>query len=76
MLEKGQVVISTAGRDKNNLFVVVEVDDSFALIADGDIRKIERPKRKNIRHLQKTNKHLDLNEILGNKSLRIALKSL
>lgn len=76
MLEKGQVVISTAGRDKNNLFVVVSVEGSFALVVDGKIRKMERPKRKNIKHLQKTNKHLDLNEILGNKNLKITLKSL
>jgi len=52
----GQFVRSKAGRDKDRIFVVMQiVDDKFVLIADGDLRRIEKPKMKKIRHLAKIN---------------------
>lgn len=52
-LVPGQIVKSKAGHDKGNVFFVVKVlDDDYVLIADGDRRKMERPKKKKIRHLQ------------------------
>ena len=51
----GSVVYSRAGRDEGNFFMVYEiVDDSYVLIVDGDIRKIEKPKKKKIKHLKNT----------------------
>lgn len=51
----GQVVYSKAGRDNGRLFLVAAlVDESYALIVDGDLRKIEKPKRKKIKHLKLT----------------------
>ncbi|MGI6668521.1 MAG: RNA-binding protein [Acetivibrionales bacterium] len=51
----GQVVVSRAGRDAGRRFVVVKVvDDFFVEIADGDLRKIEKPKRKKVKHLNIT----------------------
>ncbi len=51
-LQKGQVVKSKAGRDKSRVFVIVDIiDDSFVLIADGDLRKLSSPKKKKIKHL-------------------------
>jgi ribosomal protein L14E/L6E/L27E len=51
----GQYVISKMGRDKGRTFIVLEVVDSeFVLVGDGDLRKVEKPKRKKIRHLQPT----------------------
>lgn len=52
----GQIVRSKAGRDKGRVFVVVgNADNMHVLIADGDLRKIEKPKKKKIKHLQKYN---------------------
>jgi len=49
----GAVVRSIAGRDGGRLFIVVGLpDDEFALIADGDLRKVEKPKRKKRKHLK------------------------
>lgn len=49
----GQVVVSRAGRDAGRPFVVVGVaGDRFVLVADGDLRKISNPKKKNVRHLR------------------------
>jgi len=52
----GQVVSSKSGRDKDRLFLVIDIlDDKYVLIADGDLRKIEKPKKKKVKHLQKQN---------------------
>ena len=70
---KGSVVIAKAGRDKGKAFVVAEVlDPRTVLIADGKRRPIERPKRKNVIHLQMT--HTTVDCITTNRQLRNILK--
>ncbi|TZE82741.1 KOW domain-containing RNA-binding protein [Calorimonas adulescens] len=54
-LKVGQVVKSKAGRDKGKLFIVLNVEDPYAYIADGSLRKVEKPKKKKIKHLIKYN---------------------
>jgi ribosomal protein L14E/L6E/L27E len=71
-VEKGLVVKASAGRDSNAYFVVLESDEKFAVIADGKTRRLEKPKRKNIRHLKPTGKTICLDEIT-NKQLKKAL---
>lgn len=48
------IVLSVAGRDKGQLFFVVKTDEQFVYLADGKGRKLECPKRKKRRHVQKT----------------------
>lgn len=49
----GQVVYSKAGRDAGKKFIVVDViDELYVLISDGDLRRIEKPKKKKIKHLK------------------------
>ncbi|MFC0469723.1 KOW domain-containing RNA-binding protein [Halalkalibacter kiskunsagensis] len=51
--EIGQVVIITKGRDQGQLGIIVElVNDRFVKVADGDKRKVDRMKKKNINHLE------------------------
>ncbi|MGE5473542.1 MAG: RNA-binding protein [Ignavibacteriales bacterium] len=52
-MELGQIVLSKCGRDKKKYFFVVLVDKSkeYVFIADGDLRKIEKPKKKKLKHL-------------------------
>ncbi|MCC8111817.1 MAG: KOW domain-containing RNA-binding protein [Ruminococcus sp.] len=72
-LTKGLVVRAKAGRDQGGYFVVLSLQNGFAEIADGKRRKIEKPKRKNVRHLQGTKQVLNL-EGITNKQLRNVLK--
>lgn len=52
----GQVVCSRAGRDKGRFMVVVEnLDNKYVLISDGTTHKIDKPKKKKVKHLAKTN---------------------
>ena len=48
---KANGVISTAGRDKGKLFVVLAAEGEYLLLADGKSRKVENPKRKKRRHV-------------------------
>jgi ribosomal protein L14E/L6E/L27E len=48
----GVVAVSKAGRDAGKYFVILEVqDDQHVLIADGELRKVNKPKRKKLKHL-------------------------
>ncbi len=52
----GKVAYSKAGRDEGKMFVVINiVKNNFAILADGDLRKIENPKLKNLKHVNITN---------------------
>ncbi len=71
----GTVVIATAGRDAGRMFVIVGTQGKDALIADGKTRKLEKPKRKNIKHLKATNTVLQT-EDLTDKGLRKKLSAM
>ena len=72
---KGRIVCSKAGRDKGRFMAVLETDGNFVYVCDGKERPIERPKRKNIKHIALTNSSLDKTQFNSNRSLRNALKS-
>lgn len=51
----GKVVISKAGRDTGNYYIVIEqIDDNYVLLADGRLKTIEKPKKKKLKHLKMT----------------------
>ena len=50
----GRIAISRAGNDRGRYYLVIGVDKGFALIADGDRKPLQKPGRKNIRHLSVT----------------------
>lgn len=48
----GKIVHSKSGRDKDRQFIIVGIiNNEYVYISDGDLRKIEKPKKKKIRHL-------------------------
>ena len=51
-IRKSDIVLSIAGRDKGDLFFVIAKEDEFLLLADGKGRKLEKPKRKKLKHVQ------------------------
>lgn len=48
----GRAVLSKAGRDAGRHFVVLRVEEPYAFIADGDLRRVKTPKKKKQRHLR------------------------
>ena len=72
----GRVVISKAGRDKNKVAVIVKETENYLLVCDGKERPVERPKRKNPKHLKLTTFKLEAQQLETNRALRKALKQI
>lgn len=51
-MHTGSVVMATAGKEKGQLFIVVNVADGFAFLCDGKRLKISRPKKKSLKHVK------------------------
>ena len=52
-LQIADVVASTAGRDKDKWFYVLNYDETFLYLANGKDRTLEKPKRKKRKHAVK-----------------------
>ena len=76
MLECGTVVSSSAGRDNDSLLAVMQQEENRVFVCDGKERPIDRPKSKNIRHVQATGFSVTESELETNRALRKALRRL
>ena len=47
------IVVSNAGRDRDQLFYVIGTDGVYTLLANGKDRRLEKPKRKKCKHVNK-----------------------
>lgn len=79
-IEKSDIIRSLAGRDEGQLFFVLETDGEYVLLADGNGRKLEKPKRKKLKHLCleavtdcRTAEKLRAGERITNSEIRRAL---
>ena len=72
-IEVGRVVRSKAGHDSNDIFAVVGTEGNCVLICDGKERRVEKPKRKNPKHIEKTSFVLSPEEMAANGRLKKAL---
>ena len=73
MLERGCVVISSAGRDRNTFLTVTAADEVWVWVCDGKARPLDNPKRKNPKHVLATDRRLQPEDLRSNKALRRAL---
>ncbi|MDE7246521.1 MAG: KOW domain-containing RNA-binding protein [Lachnospiraceae bacterium] len=48
----GMLATSKAGHDKDSVYVIIQEDGEYIYVADGRGRTMERPKRKNKKHIQ------------------------
>mgnify|MGYP000119369896 CR=1 FL=1 len=49
----GSIVVSRAGRDEGEQYVVVgTLGEGMVLLADGERRPLGRPKKKNVKHIR------------------------
>jgi ribosomal protein L14E/L6E/L27E len=83
-MKLGTYVCSTRGRDACKCFLVVGIlDEAFVLIADGKCHKVDKPKKKKIKHLtilgdgdESINAKLQNKEAVTNKQVYGAIKKL
>ena len=75
----GQIVIPKSGRDKGLPMVIVGTEDEYAFIADGKMRRLDKPKKKKHKHLQITHTFVNLTPPCGralqDADLRKALRA-
>ncbi|MDK2933529.1 MAG: hypothetical protein PWP27_1339 [Clostridiales bacterium] len=79
----GKIVYSIAGRDQGRYFIIIEkIDENYVYIVDGDIRRLEKPKKKKIKHLRfigKDAQHiiekLEKGQKINNSDIRKSLKA-
>ncbi len=72
-MQKGDIVLSLSGRDRNTLLAVVRTDEHFVYVCDGRARPLLNPKRKNPKHVRAAEKRLSADEMHSDKRLRKAL---
>jgi hypothetical protein len=79
-LKRGDTVRSLAGHDKGQLFCVIGTDGDFLWLADGKGRKLNAPKRKRRKHVQRLGPsdhpvllRLQAGEPVGDNEVRKAL---
>lgn len=80
----GRLVFSQSGRDRGRAFVVVGIlKQNYILMADGNLHKIEKPKKKNIRHVKVSNivadqiyEYLNRGEIPDNYMIKKNIQSI
>lgn len=70
-MEKGNLVIATKGKEKNQYFVIMKVDGKFAYIIDGKRLKTSNPKKKSMKHIQKASKNKFSTELLACENERV-----
>lgn len=67
----GCFVISKAGRDAGKYYVIIDSHNEYVYLVDGNIRTLDYPKKKNIKHIKRL-RHNDqkLTEAIKNKSVK------
>ncbi len=48
-----ELATSLAGHDKGHIYAIVRKDEETAYLADGKLKLIEKPKKKNLRHIRR-----------------------
>lgn len=77
----GEFVKSKAGHDKDEIFIIIKIEDEYVYLVDGKSRILDRPKKKKIKHIQIINQideelqlKIDTNIILRDEDIKRAVK--
>ena len=74
----GKLVISNSGRDKNQMYIIVDnIDDSYYLLSNGKTKTIQMPKKKKLKHfnvLKNVDDEIKASIILKKKGTDLKIK--
>ncbi|MDF2590364.1 MAG: hypothetical protein K0S41_4207 [Anaerocolumna sp.] len=80
-LNFGSFVLSKAGHDKDEIFVILKADSEYVYLLDGIYKTFEKPKKKNRKHvhlIEYTDENLNLkfknHEKIINEDIKRAIK--
>ena len=68
-VEKGLIVRTISGHDKNEVFIVIDMDCRHAYLSNGKNRPFDNPKKKNIKHIIKVGLSKEILDLINNKKL-------
>lgn len=71
----GNFVRSLAGHDKERIFLIIREEGSFVFVADGCLRSIKQPKRKNKKHVQPIRRKQDGEILRSDEAVKKAIQS-
>lgn len=78
----GMFAISLAGHDKNQIYVIIKEEGEYVYLADGNLKPLEKPKKKKKKHIQLIKKDMDEvllkklrnGQIIYNEEIKYAIK--
>lgn len=77
----GEFAKSKAGHDKDEIFIIINIEEEYVFLADGRIRTISKPKKKKVKHIQVINKideelqnKINSGKVLRNEDIKRAIK--
>lgn len=47
-----KLAVSRSGHDKDSLYVIIKEEANLVYLADGELKPMEKPKKKNRKHIQ------------------------
>ena len=56
MINIGDIVVSIVGHDRGEYYLVIECDKDFIYVANGRLKTLDKPKKKNIKHVSRLGK--------------------
>ena len=77
----GKFATSKAGHDKTKLYIIINEDLEYVYLFDGDLKPLDKPKKKSMKHFQIINKvdeiiqnKLETKQIIYNEDIKRAIK--
>ena len=77
----GEFAKSKAGHDKEEYFIIINIEKEYVYLVDGKSRPLDKPKKKKIKHIQVINlvddelqQKIDTNLILRDEDIKRAIK--
>lgn len=72
----GFLAYSLAGHDRKKIYVIIKEEADYVWLADGNIRTLDNPKKKNKKHIQIIKKHVDdeFSCSVSNETVKRAIK--
>ena len=61
--EKGMLAKSLAGHDKDKEYVIINIEETHIYLADGEIRTLDKCKKKKKKHVQLIRRKYDIEHV-------------
>jgi len=78
---KGHMVKSLRGHDKDKIYFIIDQDDKYLYLSDGNLKEINKPKKKKLKHVQIIKnensllyKKLQENQKFSNEEIKLEIK--